>query len=334
MIIGLTGRRPSALVVGGLALLRRADPRRSTAPLDNEALGQRPRTSPRWSTQDRLPDPLPVSGAQVVQVVDAQQRVVGGSVDRGPADAAAAARRAAPGAGRGGAGGRRRTARASAGPLRVVAVPAGPAAEPVTRDRGGARRRRLASRTALRNALLITFPLLLAVLAVIAWRVIGWTLRPVEAAAGRGGADQRARRWAGAARRAAAGAAGRRRDPGPGRDPQRHARPAGRRPGAAAGVRRRRRARAAQPAGQHADPARGGPAARRGRHACRPTCWPTSTGCPRLVEDLLLLARSDADARPPARPSRWSTAGACWSRSPAAYAGRGCRSPCGAGDAA
>ena len=30
--------------------------------------------------EDRLPNPVPVSGAQVVQVVDAQQRVVGGSV--------------------------------------------------------------------------------------------------------------------------------------------------------------------------------------------------------------------------------------------------------------
>ena len=38
----------------------------------------------------------------------------------------------------------------------------------------------LASRQALRNALLITFPLLLAGLAAVAWRVIGWTLRPVE----------------------------------------------------------------------------------------------------------------------------------------------------------
>ena len=46
----------------------------------------------------------------------------------------------------------------------------------------------LATRTALRNALLITFPLLLAALAAIAWRVIGWTLRPVEQL--RAGAEQ------------------------------------------------------------------------------------------------------------------------------------------------
>ena len=38
----------------------------------------------------------------------------------------------------------------------------------------------LATRTALRNALLISSPVLLAALAAVAWRVIGWTLRPVE----------------------------------------------------------------------------------------------------------------------------------------------------------
>ena len=30
--------------------------------------------------ENRLPNPVPVSGAQVIQVVDAQQRVVGGSI--------------------------------------------------------------------------------------------------------------------------------------------------------------------------------------------------------------------------------------------------------------
>ena len=57
----------------------------------------------------------------------------------------------------------------------------------------------LATRTALRNALLITFPLLLGALALIAWRVIGWTLRPVEQL--RAGAEQisRTRRISGPA---------------------------------------------------------------------------------------------------------------------------------------
>ena len=30
--------------------------------------------------QNRLPNPVPVSGAQVIQVVDAEQRVIGGSI--------------------------------------------------------------------------------------------------------------------------------------------------------------------------------------------------------------------------------------------------------------
>ena len=46
----------------------------------------------------------------------------------------------------------------------------------------------LAIRAALRNALLISVPVLLAVLAAIAYRVIGWTLRPVEQL--RAGAEQ------------------------------------------------------------------------------------------------------------------------------------------------
>jgi signal transduction histidine kinase len=65
-------------------------------------------------------------------------------------------------------------------PLRVRAIRAGPASAPVSVIVGLPYGDVLAARTALRNALLITFPLLLGALAVIAWRVIGWTLRPVE----------------------------------------------------------------------------------------------------------------------------------------------------------
>ena len=65
-------------------------------------------------------------------------------------------------------------------PLRVRAIRAGPASAPVSVIVGLPYGDVLAARTALRNALLITFPLLLGALAAIAWRVIGWTLRPVE----------------------------------------------------------------------------------------------------------------------------------------------------------
>jgi signal transduction histidine kinase len=60
-------------------------------------------------------------------------------------------------------------------------VRAGPQADPVTVIVGVQVGDVLTSRAALRNSLLITIPVLVLALALIAWRVIGWTLRPVEA---------------------------------------------------------------------------------------------------------------------------------------------------------
>ena len=125
-------------------------------------------------------------------------------------------------------------------------------------------------------------------LAALAWRVIGATLRPVEAL--RPGAEEISA--AAPAARPAAGAGRRRRDPPAGRHPQRHARPAGGRPRPAARVRRRRRARAAQPAGQHAHPAGGGRAAGRGGRRSADLLTDVDR-LGRLVDDLLLLARAD-----------------------------------------
>jgi signal transduction histidine kinase len=66
------------------------------------------------------------------------------------------------------------------GRLRVVAVTAGPAEDPLTvlvaRSTSGVAE----SVRALRATLLVGFPLLVAGLAVVAWRVVGATLRPVE----------------------------------------------------------------------------------------------------------------------------------------------------------
>jgi signal transduction histidine kinase len=127
----------------------------------------------------RLPDPIPVTGSQIVQVVDARDRVVSASVNadrltalllpREVTAALAGSRVVVPGS---------RVGLDS--DLRVVAARAGPA---------GARRTVVVaqgfedvqhSQHILKVTLLSTYPLLLAVLALIAWRVVGSTLRPVE----------------------------------------------------------------------------------------------------------------------------------------------------------
>ena len=184
MIIGLAGVG-IALIMGGLAFFA-ALTYSVDRTLDNEALASAQEVA-AMVNENRLPNPIPVSGAQVVQVVDAQQRVIGGSVT---ADRLTPLLRP------------NELATALAGeavvvdgvrvgnsePLRVRAIHAGSADAPVSVIIGLPFGDVLATRTALRNALLITFPLLLAALAAIAWRVIGWTLRPVEQL--RAGAEQ------------------------------------------------------------------------------------------------------------------------------------------------
>jgi signal transduction histidine kinase len=126
-----------------------------------------------------LPQPVPVSGGQIVQVVDAQHRIRSASIgaDRlvpllSPAELAAARN------------GERRDLDGSPagvnGPLRVVAVKAGPPGDPqtviVARPVSIVRE----SVDVVRTALLITYPLLIVVLALFARRVVGAALRPVE----------------------------------------------------------------------------------------------------------------------------------------------------------
>jgi signal transduction histidine kinase len=184
MIIGLVGVG-TALIMGGLAFFG-ALTYSVNRTLDNEALASAEEVAVMVN-ENKLPSPIPVSGAQVVQVVDSQQRVIGGSVT---ADRLTPLLRST------------ELTTALAGeavvldgarlgmsePLRVRAIQAGPASAPVSVIVGLPYGDVLAARTALRNALLITFPLLLGALAVIAWRVIGWTLRPVEQL--RAGAEQ------------------------------------------------------------------------------------------------------------------------------------------------
>lgn len=174
MIIGVSGLAV-ALLVGGLSLvtaLRIAVDRS----IDTAARATAVQVAAMVS-ENRLPAPIPVSGSEVIQVVDAQGRVVGGSLlaDRltpllRPAElerALAGETVEVPGARAG-----------LDGPLRVIAEPGGRTgvsvivASPVGNV--------LASQRTNAIALLILYPLLILLLALIAWFVIGRTLRPVE----------------------------------------------------------------------------------------------------------------------------------------------------------
>jgi signal transduction histidine kinase len=297
MIIGLVGVA-TALIMGGLAFFG-ALTYSVNRTLDKEALSSAEEVA-AMVNQNRLPNPIPVSGAQVVQVVDAEQRVLAGSVT---ADRLTPLLRS----------GERATALSGTAvvldgvrlgmsePLRVLAIQAGPAAAPVSVIVGLPYGDVLAARKALRNALLLTFPLLLGALAVIAWRVIGWTLRPVEQL--RAGAEQISR------------------TPGINRPTDRERLPV---PAAAdeihalavtlnemldrlAEARERQRSFVADAAHELRSPlasiqAQLEVAERLGEGGTLPAdLMMDLKRLSGLVEDLLLLARADADTRPPAR---------------------------------
>ncbi|MGN9913629.1 sensor histidine kinase [Phytohabitans sp. LJ34] len=132
---------------------------------------------------DTVPVPLPVAGDVWVQVVDDHHRVIYASID---------ADRMTP------VLGEDKMARARAGdsfdiegdrpglrgPATVVAAQAGPDTVLVAKSLADLSQ----SVRLLRTILLIAFPLLLIALAAVAWRVIGLTLRPVEAL--RSGAEE------------------------------------------------------------------------------------------------------------------------------------------------
>ncbi|MEO8518906.1 MAG: HAMP domain-containing sensor histidine kinase [Dermatophilaceae bacterium] len=129
--------------------------------------------------ENTVPDPLPVSGSQVMQVVDSSGAVVRASVSADrltpllrPAELAkalAGERISVPGA-RAGLG----------GTLRVIALRAGSASAPSSVIVAVPVNEIRQSQDVLRNTLLVTYPPLVLIMALIAWRVIGWTLRPVE----------------------------------------------------------------------------------------------------------------------------------------------------------
>ena len=127
----------------------------------------------------RLSDPIPVGGpTRLVQVVDSAGRVRAASAgaDRlvpllPPEELGDTRPRYLP---------ERRTGPYGS-PLRVVAVPAGPPGDPQTVIVAVGVGEVLDSLRAVRNAVLIGFPLLLGALAALSWLVIGGALRPVEA---------------------------------------------------------------------------------------------------------------------------------------------------------
>jgi signal transduction histidine kinase len=127
-----------------------------------------------------LPALVPVAGEQLVQVVDGQDRVLAASIGADrlvPMLRGAELARVRDGE-RLTIDGERIGVR---GPVRVLAVPAGETAsarmvlvaKPMADLRQSVRR--------VRSILLVAFPLLTAALAVVAWRVVGAALRPVEA---------------------------------------------------------------------------------------------------------------------------------------------------------
>ncbi|MBV9831434.1 MAG: HAMP domain-containing histidine kinase [Marmoricola sp.] len=127
----------------------------------------------------RLPDPIPATGDQVVQVLDSSNRVVSASADADrltslvlPGELSAAL-----------GGGHPLVPGSRAGrdsDLRVTAVRAGPADARRTVVVAYGFQDLQDSRRVLARTLLITYPLLLVVLALIASRVIAAALRPVE----------------------------------------------------------------------------------------------------------------------------------------------------------
>jgi len=176
MAVGVTGVA-LALAVGGFALYAVLTVTVNRT-LDDGAFASA-RVVAALVASNTVPDPLPASGTQIMQVVDGSGAVVRASVTadrltpllRSPelAKALAGERISIPGARAGLSGTLRAIAiRAGSGTVSasvIVAVPVNDIEQ---------------SQTVLRNILLATYPPVVLVMALVAWRVIGWTLRPVE----------------------------------------------------------------------------------------------------------------------------------------------------------
>ncbi|WP_213452459.1 sensor histidine kinase [Rhizomonospora bruguierae] len=176
MAIGVAGLA-AGLAVGGLVMVAALGLALQRS-IDAEALGSATDVA-RLVDSGQLPDPVPVAGSQYVQVVDAQSRVRAASINADrltpllhPDELArvrAGARLYVPGSRVG-----------SRGLVRVVGVRAGSDTEPLTVLAGKPTSDVAESFATLRVVLLVAFPVLVLALALVAWRVIGATLRPVE----------------------------------------------------------------------------------------------------------------------------------------------------------
>ena len=176
LVIGVSGVA-LALLLAGLGFYR-ALTVSTDRTLDREALSSAQAVA-ALVDEGRLPDAPPTSGAQLVQVVDAAGRVVAASLgtdrlvpvlDPEQLRGALAGEAVLVDGVRIG----------SSGPLRVRALAAGPPDAPVAVLVAVQVGDVLAARTALRTGLLVVFPVVLLVVAVVAWVVMGRTLRPVE----------------------------------------------------------------------------------------------------------------------------------------------------------
>jgi signal transduction histidine kinase len=178
-VLGLT----AGLAVGGLVLmgvlgwtLQRAVDDEAFRTADAVAL---------LAAEDALPDPLPVAGGRGwVQVVDGQGRVRAASIEADrlvpmvrPGELAGAGRQRSSSPASGSRSPARSGGRRAGGRRRAAHRLVGRSMADVTH-----------SAEVVRTILLISFPLLVALLAGVAWRVVGATLRPVEAL--RSGAEE------------------------------------------------------------------------------------------------------------------------------------------------
>ncbi len=177
MLIGIVGLC-AGLALGGLALVaalglvlqRSVDAEAERTARDVAAL----------VNYGNLPEPVPVAGAHLVQVVDSQGRVRSASLDADrlvpilypdELPRARAGERLFIDGDRLGV----------EGPVRAVAQAAGPVDDPQTVIVARPMADVVRGLGLLRTTLLVVYPLLVLALAGVAWRVIGATLRPVEA---------------------------------------------------------------------------------------------------------------------------------------------------------